>query len=70
MQISGGSVTLNMNGNITQAANGAMVNVIGGHTGTLSFTGTLNATNGTGLQFDNADGTYNFNGTTTFNMIN
>ena len=27
----------------------------------------LNATNGTGLQFNNADGTYNFNGTTTLN---
>ena len=27
----------------------------------------MSATNGTGLQFDNADGTYNFNGTTTLN---
>src|SRR5262245_59085585 len=44
-----------------------MVNVTGGHTGTLTFTGTLNASNGTGLQFNNADGTYNFNGTTTLN---
>ena len=30
-------------------------------------TGTLNASAGTGLQFDNADGTYNFNGTNTLN---
>ena len=47
----------------------ALVSIAGGHTtGTITFnTGTLNATNGTGLQFDNADGTYNFNGTTTLN---
>src|SRR5439155_17521362 len=55
-------------GGITQSANAAMVNVTGGHSGTLTFnTGTLNATNGTGLQFSNADGIYNFNGTTTLN---
>ena len=30
-------------------------------------TGTISATLGTGLQFDNADGTYNFNGTNTLN---
>lgn len=66
--ISGGAVNLTYSGGITQGANAAMVNVIGGHTGTLTFnTGTLSATNGTGLQFDNADGTYNFNGTTTLN---
>jgi hypothetical protein len=41
---------------------------LGRHSGTLTFsTGTLSATGGTGLQFDNADGTYNFNGTTTLN---
>ena len=46
-----------------------MVNVTGNHnTGTLTFqTGTLSATNGTGLQFNNADGTYTFNGTNTLN---
>ena len=33
-----------------------MVAVSGGYTaGTITFSGTLNATNGTGLQFDNAD---------------
>ena len=46
-------------------ASGALVNVQGGHTGTITFTGALSATNGTGLQFNNADGTYNFNGNTT-----
>ncbi|MGX8010565.1 beta strand repeat-containing protein [Mesorhizobium sp. ORM8.1] len=64
----GGSVNLTYAGNINQANNAALVSVSGGHTGTLTLnTGTLSATNGTGLQFDNADGTYNFNGTTTLN---
>ena len=56
-------------GGITQANNNAMVSIAGGHsTGTITFqTGTLSATTGTGLQFDNADGIYNFNGTTTLN---
>ena len=54
------------NGTITQANNAAMVNVNAHASGTLTFnTGLLNATNGTGLQFDNADGTYNFNGNVT-----
>jgi len=55
-------------GSITHAGvSGALVNVQGGHTGTLTFTGALGATGGTGLQFNNADGTYNFNGNTTLN---
>ena len=54
--------------NVTKASLGALLNVSGGHTGTLTFnTGTLSATAGHGLQFDNADGAYNFNGTTTLN---
>src|SRR5205823_2821846 len=50
-----------------QANNAAIVNIAGGHnTGTITFqTGTLDATNGTGIQLSNADGTYNFNGTDT-----
>jgi Ca2+-binding RTX toxin-like protein len=57
-------------GNITQGNNAALLNVDGGtngHSGTLTLTGTLSATNGTGLQFNNADGTYNLNGTNTMN---
>jgi hypothetical protein len=51
---------------MSQGLNAALVSVSGGHTGTLQFdTGTLSATDGTGLQFDNADGIYNFLGTTT-----
>ncbi|WP_214473879.1 hypothetical protein [Mesorhizobium sp. dw_380] len=68
ISITGGSVNLTYAGNINQANNAALVSVLGGHTGTLTLnTGTLSATNGTGLQFDNADGIYNFNGTTTLN---
>src|SRR3989440_1651521 len=45
-----------------------MVSISGHSSGTITFqTGTLSAANGTGLQFDNADGTYNFNGTNTLN---
>lgn len=67
--VNGGTASVTYSGNITHATNTAMVNIAGGHTtGTITFqTGTLNASNGTGLQFDNADGTYNFNGTTTLN---
>jgi hypothetical protein len=68
INISGGSVDFTYPGGVTKASLGALLNVSGGHTGTLTFnTGTLSATAGTGLQFDNADGTYNFNGTTTLN---
>lgn len=67
--VSGGTATITYNGDITQASNNALVSIRGGHgTGTITFqNGTLSATNGTGLQFDNADGTYNFNSTTTLN---
>lgn len=67
--VNGGTLSLTYSGAIAQAANAPMVNIAGGHnTGTITFqTGTLSATNGTGLQFDNADGTYNFAGTTTLN---
>ena len=68
--IAGGTSNLTFNGNVTQANNAALLSVTGGHgagdVGVVSFpTGTLTATNGTGLQFDNADGTYNFGGTVT-----
>jgi hypothetical protein len=65
--VNGGTISATYNGNITQNSNTALVRVLVSHnSGTLTFqTGTLNATNGTGLQFDNADGVYNFNGTTT-----
>jgi hypothetical protein len=64
--VAGGSADLNYNGNVTQASSAALLSVTGGHTGDLAFpVGTVNASNGTGLQFDNADGTYSFAGTVT-----
>jgi hypothetical protein len=66
--INGGNSVATYTGNITQANNAALVSVSGGHTGSLTFqTGTLSATNGTGLQFSNANGTYHFSSTTTLN---
>lgn len=63
------TATINYDGNITQANNAAMVSIANHTTNPITFVAgnTLSATNGTGLQFDNADGTYNFNGTTTLN---
>jgi hypothetical protein len=68
ISVSGGSLSFTYPGNVTKAGLGSLLNVSGGHTGTLTFnTGTLSATAGDGLQFNNADGIYNFNGTTTLN---
>ncbi len=64
--VNGGTASVTYTGNITQAtAAQPLVSISNGHnTGTITFdAGTLSATNGTGLQFDNADGTYNFNTT-------
>jgi Bacterial Ig domain len=64
----GGSADLNYSGNVTQANAQPLLSVSGGHTGDLAFpTGTISATNGSGLQFDNSDGTYAFSGTVTLN---
>ncbi|KAI9135300.1 hypothetical protein ON05_020060 [Acaryochloris sp. CCMEE 5410] len=71
LNVDGGAANINYNGtsSIAQANNASAVNVQSGHTGTITFASTtnINATNGNGLQFNNADGTYNFNGTTTLN---
>jgi hypothetical protein len=57
------------NGSVTQASNAAAIDVKDHSTGTVTFqTGTIGATNGTGLQFSNADGPgYSFNGAVTLN---
>lgn len=66
--ISGGTLNFTYSGDITHTGSSAMVEVKDHSTGTITFqTGTLNATAGTGLQFNNADGTYLFNGTATLN---
>lgn len=63
--VSGGDVDVTWPGTISQANNAALVDVQGSHTGTLAFSGTVGATNGAGLQFNAAQGIYNFTGTTT-----
>ncbi len=76
ISIDGGSAAVTFTGEIAKNSAGATVEVTGGHGGN-AFDGTtaagltvnaatgatnaINATNGTGLQFDNADGVYNFN---------
>ncbi|HEY0111360.1 MAG TPA: Ig-like domain-containing protein [Fibrella sp.] len=64
----GGTISVTTSNSISQSSNAPLVSVSGAHPGTLTFqTGTLFANNGTGLQFDNADGAYNFNGPVTLN---
>jgi hypothetical protein len=66
--VSGGSVSVSDSGTISQAtASQPAVSIAGGHSGTITFGGNVTATNGTGLQFDNADGTYNFDATNSMN---
>ena len=70
VEINGGSadVSFGAGSSLTQTGAGAAVQVLGGHTGSLTYSGSINATNGTGLQFNNADGTsYAFNGAVTLN---
>ena len=52
---------------ITHTGSGAAINIEDHDTGTITLDSLsmVEATGGNGLQFDNADGTYNFNGTTT-----
>ena len=66
--VSGGTLSVTDSGNLSQSNNFSLLSVSGGHsTGTLTFTGAFNATNGNGLQFNNADGTYTISGTVTLN---
>jgi hypothetical protein len=64
--VSGGSVAITYSGNISQSNNAPAVAIGGGHTGaTITLNGTVVATNGSGIQFDNADGTYNLSNSVT-----
>ncbi|MEA2598622.1 MAG: hypothetical protein QOF01_5091, partial [Thermomicrobiales bacterium] len=67
--VNGGTASITWSGSISHTAAGLDLLAVTTHsTGTLTFqTGTLSATTGNGILFDNADGTYNFNGTTTLN---
>ena len=60
---------INFAGTISQSVGNATISVANGATGELTFDAgsSITSTGGTGLQFDNADGTYTFNGTTTLN---
>ncbi|MBI4751831.1 MAG: hypothetical protein HY774_25385 [Acidobacteria bacterium] len=63
-----GTMSLTYSGSVTNGGTNPMVNVASHSTGTIIFqTGTLSSTNNGGFSFDNADGTYNFNGTNTLN---
>jgi hypothetical protein len=65
--VDGSSANLTFTGRIEQGNDASVVSVSGGHTGTLIFNqltagqGVINATDGDGLQFDDADGAYTFN---------
>ncbi|ATY32157.1 S-layer family protein [Sphingomonas psychrotolerans] len=70
LTVSGGTAGFSFDGasSIVQATGGLTLNFTGNHTaGTFAFAGLINATNGAGMQFNNADGTYNFTGITTLN---
>ena len=60
--VNGGNVTGSWNTTITQGNAAAAIDVSNVHTGSLTFPNTVTATTGSGLQFSNADGTYNFSG--------
>jgi len=71
--IDGGAINLTFTGRIDQNSNASVVSVLDGHTGTVNFNeltanaGVISATNGDGMQFADADGTYRFNDTVTLN---
>ena len=58
--INGGTVTFSNGASITHAANSATVDITNHTTGTVTFSAAVGATNGTGLNFNNADSTYAF----------
>ena len=68
-QANGGSAAFNFDADssISQGVNAAAMNIMGGHSGAVNFAGTANATAGSGLQFNNADGTYNLSGAVALN---
>lgn len=67
--IGAGSMNVNYNGLISQANASSALLVTGNHTGTVTFGAgsQITTTNGDGLQFNGADGTYNILGTISMN---
>ena len=62
VNVVGGNVDLSIATTVTDSAALPVLSVSGGHTGDLTFSGNVLANGGTGLQFDNADGSYTFTG--------
>ncbi|GAB5493967.1 MAG: hypothetical protein Phog2KO_41820 [Phototrophicaceae bacterium] len=61
--ISGGAVNITTNTSFNKTGGtGELLSVINGHTGTFTFINTMASSSGSGMLFNNADGTYNFNG--------
>ncbi len=69
LDVNGGSSQVNFGpaSSIAQNQNQAAISVANGHTGGVDFDGGVTASNGTGLQFNNADGNYSADGTTALN---
>jgi len=71
IEINGGTSNINFqaDSSATKTAGAAqsLINVTNGHNGSMTYAGTGNAIIGDGLQFNNADGNYNFTGTVTLN---
>ncbi|QDT53040.1 hypothetical protein Pan44_10550 [Caulifigura coniformis] len=66
--VNGGTLSATYSGNITHTTINATVSIINHSSGTITFqSGSINITGGAGLQFANADGSYDFNGTNTLN---
>lgn len=69
----GGEASMTLTGKIEQNQSALVLNVVNGHDGTLVFNdlaadpGVIEATNGDGLFFENADGAYTFNDSVTLN---
>jgi hypothetical protein len=71
VNVNGGTMSLSFGGNLSQAAaNQPLINVANHTVSTLTFSGQISATNGTGLQFSNADGTYNLSGVAASSTLN
>ena len=68
LRIAGGTASVAYAGVLDQDGPASLLVVNGGHSGVVDFAnGVLTATNGDGLQFDNADGSYTFPGQTQLN---
>jgi len=63
MIVSGGTVGGSINTSFNQTGGNALLNINGGHTGTFFWNQTMSTIAGSGIQFNNADGSYNLTNT-------